>query len=290
MTSVGYVSGDQKFVAERDGDHLVVSDPENTDPIAVTDDAIAGMGFVLAATMPLEVGAQLKRRDHNEAQGMLDEGVVTFEVTGKETLDLAGKKIETHKIVMTRQSGNELPIWVDADRRIVRADWGPGTRMEMRDEPTTGLFKPEAPAFVEVGEDATKLVVIGDFPGMNAAAMYRHWTDAEKLILWWPQEADVEARKGGKYHLVWKQPEWRMRGEIRDLEESKRLVFSWKWDHLPDLPELEVTVELEEIEGGCRVRITHGPYEESERDRKERAGHLEGWKFFGAKLRALGRN
>ena len=290
LVAVGYASGKQKFAAERKGDEMVVTTPEKLPPVKVKQDAIAGMGFVLAATMPLEEGARIERTDHNEAQGLAAEGTVVFDVVGKETLEVDGQQIETFKVVMTRQSGNELPLWIDAERRIVRADWGPGTRMEIRAEPTRDLFKPEPPAFVEVeGKDKSRLVVSGDFAGFTVEEMFRHWLEPEKLKAWWPQEAQVEAKVGGKYHMIWNQPEWRMRGEIRALEENSRLSFAWKWDHLPDLPELEVTVEFEPIEGGTRLRITQGPYEHSERDLKERAGHLDGWRFFGAKLRVLAR-
>jgi uncharacterized protein YndB with AHSA1/START domain len=73
-----------------------------------------------------------------------------------------------------------------------------------------------------------------------------------------------------------------MRGEFRELQSNKKIVFTWQWDddeqwknHIS-----VVTVELSDREGGTEVRLIHEqlPSEES------RNRHSEGWNSVLEKL------
>ena len=124
--------------------------------------------------------------------------------------------------------------------------------------------------------------------------VYAAWTDPAQLKEWFGPEkvrtrnlvADV--RVGGKYRWDITTPdgeEMTCRGEYRELEPGRKLVFTWQWDddeawenHIS-----VVTVELSDRDGGTELRLTHEqlPNEES------RDGHTEGWNSALDKLERL---
>ena len=66
-----------------------------------------------------------------------------------------------------------------------------------------------------------------------------------------------------------------VRGEYRELQPGRKIVFTWQWDD-DDVWKNRtsiVTVELDDAEGGTEVRLTHVqlPSEQS------RNRHTEGW-------------
>jgi len=76
-----------------------------------------------------------------------------------------------------------------------------------------------------------------------------------------------------------------MRGEYRELQPGKKIVFTWQWE---DDEEWEnhisiVTVELDDADGGTKLRLRHEqlPNEES------RDGHRQGWNSTLNKLERL---
>jgi uncharacterized protein YndB with AHSA1/START domain len=290
MVAADYATSGMHLSAKREGTRLkgakVVEDgkPEAID-VEAPEDAIAGMGFVLAASMEFTEGATISRSDFNEAAGFKPEGTVVFTVAGREPA--AG--VECWKVLMRRQDGRDMPLWVNEERELVQVDWGGGNLMVLSPESTRHLFKPPPPAVEQIEpKDRSKLVVAGEFPGFTPQKMFEHWTNAELIAKWWPQKAVIDAEAGGRFHMIWDQPPWYMRGEIKAFEPAKRLTFSWTWDHAKEAPSLEVTVDLEAIEGGTRLRIAQGPYSAGAADQEERAGHLRGWQFFCSKLRRLG--
>ena len=141
-----YAAAGEKVELERRGGRMQgtrrVGDETSPIDVAVSDDALAGMGFVLAADMPFEVGATRPFTDYNEAQGLLREGEASFTVVGTERLGVEGTAIETWKVVLRRADGRELPLWIDGERKIVRVDWGGGNQMVIRPGPTRHLFRP----------------------------------------------------------------------------------------------------------------------------------------------------
>lgn len=114
--------------------------------------------------------------------------------------------------------------------------------------------------------------------------VYAAWTDPTQLRQWFGPEgvrtrnlvADV--RVGGKYHWDVTSPEDEektVRGEYRELEPGRKIVFTWHWDD-DEAWENQVsivTVELSDAKGGTQVRLTHAKLpNEGSRDR-----HHEGW-------------
>jgi uncharacterized protein YndB with AHSA1/START domain len=140
----------------------------------------------------------------------------------------------------------------------------------------------------EVNASSDTLILTGDFAAFSPEVMFDYWTKPELLTQWWPPQAEVEPRTGGAYHLSWPTMNWHLRGHFANFEPERSLAFTWKWDHEPDTPTREVEVTLHaHAEGGTRITIIHGTYNESERDQNDRASHIEGWQYFCGKLGEL---
>jgi hypothetical protein len=115
------------------------------------------------------------------------------------------------------------------------------------------------------------------------------FTHAARLNQWWGEEALIEPRPGGIYHVHWASMNWTMRGTIAHCSE-RTLAYSWTWDHEPQQPARTVIVHCELSETGTIITISHGPYrpEESRRtaEDEDRESHRDGWAFFLPQLHA----
>ena len=114
--------------------------------------------------------------------------------------------------------------------------------------------------------------------------VYAAWTDVEQLKQWFGPEKVrtrnliADARVGGEFR--WdltnsEGEEMTMRGEFRELQPGKKIVFSWQWLDDEDWENhiSVVTVELFDRDGGTELRLIHEqlPSEQS------RDGHNGGW-------------
>jgi uncharacterized protein YndB with AHSA1/START domain len=124
--------------------------------------------------------------------------------------------------------------------------------------------------------------------------VYAAWTDPEQLKQWFgpenvqTRELVADARVGGKFRwdLINSEGEkMTCRGEYRELEPGKKIVFTWRWEDDEDWEDHVsiVTVELYDRDGGTELRLTHEqlPNEES------RDGHTRGWESALDKLERL---
>jgi uncharacterized protein YndB with AHSA1/START domain len=124
--------------------------------------------------------------------------------------------------------------------------------------------------------------------------VYAAWTDPEQLKQWFgpenvkTRELVADARVGGTF--LWdiinsEGEEMTMRGEFRELQPDKKIVFTWQWEDDEDWENhiSIVTVELYDRDGGTELRLTHEqlPNEES------RDGHTRGWESALDKLERL---
>lgn len=138
---------------------------------------------------------------------------------------------------------------------------------------------------LETGSDAVK--VTATFPQFKPAELFRYWVEPQLLPKWWSPEAEIVPQMGGAYHLAWQSMNWHLRGQYIAFEPGKRLAFTWKWDHEPDLPTREVDVRFEAAPDGSTIlTVTHGHYSDSEVDQEDRQSHLDGWMHFLAQLHA----
>src|ERR1700730_2440870 len=94
--------------------------------------------------------------------------------------------------------------------------------------------------------------------------VYAAWTDVEQLKQWFGPEKVrtrnliADARAGGEFR--WdltnsEGEEMTMRGEFRELQPGKKIVFSWQWqdDEVWENHISVVTVELSDRDGGTEL-------------------------------------
>jgi uncharacterized protein YndB with AHSA1/START domain len=115
--------------------------------------------------------------------------------------------------------------------------------------------------------------------------VYAAWTDVNQLREWFgpekvtTRELVADVKVGGKYRWDMTSPEGEeltCRGEYRELQPGRKIVFTWSWDDDEEpwkSHDSLVTVELSDCEGGTEIRLIHVdlPTEQSRR------GHNEGW-------------
>ena len=124
--------------------------------------------------------------------------------------------------------------------------------------------------------------------------VYAAWTDPAQLKQWFgpenvqTRELVADARVGGKFRWDLTNSEgvkMTCRGEYRELQPSKKIVFTWQWEDDEDWENHVsiVTVELYDRDGDTELRLTHEqlPNEES------RDGHTRGWNSALDKLEKL---
>src|SRR6266480_1050821 len=124
--------------------------------------------------------------------------------------------------------------------------------------------------------------------------VYAAWTDPAQLKQWFgpenvqTRELVADARVGGEFRwdLINSEGEkMTCRGEYRELQPDKKIVFTWQWQDDEDWENHVsiVTVELDDAGGGTELRLTHEqlPNEES------RDGHTRGWESALDKLERL---
>lgn len=287
-------SGGKRILAAREGKVMVGKSGVDDLRAEVSDDAITGMGFILAACAQPEQGAKFSRTEYNEAQDLKDLGATSFACVGQEEIELPEGKVMAWKFTMQRHAKTAaLPIWVNDTREIVQIDWGDGNLMKLHREKTEALFKPAPPFLQQLEpEDKTKLVLTADFHGFKLDEMWKLWATAEGLTKWWPQEAEVGDKVGGKYQPTWRNQEgeivWQLLGEIEIWEPNRKLGFTWKWNTDPaEAPALHVVVEFKEVAEGVKVTITHSSFDPNNDDQQNRSSLHQGWEQFCVKLAAL---
>jgi len=114
--------------------------------------------------------------------------------------------------------------------------------------------------------------------------VYAAWTDPAQLRQWFgPENVQThdliaDARMGGTFRWDLTNSEGEKmtcRGEYRELQPGKKIVFTWQWEDDEDWENhiSIVTVELDDADGGTELRLIHEhlPNEES------RDGHTRGW-------------
>jgi uncharacterized protein YndB with AHSA1/START domain len=136
--------------------------------------------------------------------------------------------------------------------------------------------------------DTSQLFLESDFMGFSPGELFDCFVRPELVRQWWgPEVVEIDGRPGGHYHLGWPAMKWALRGTYTSFAPGERLGFTWSWDQSPELPERHVELLFEPIAEGCRLRLSHGRYDASERDQADRQSHLDGWRYFFPKIREL---
>ncbi|MEN0068243.1 MAG: hypothetical protein AAGA48_39345 [Myxococcota bacterium] len=146
MTSGSYDAPGGVATVERRGERWVgthrTSDGDMAIDRPVDDRAVGGMSFVIATRMLLEEGVTRTFADHNDGRGFAPDGELMMRVGGAVTVALPEGEFVAHPVTLVRQNGGELVMWVDADARLVQADWGGGNHMIPHPTSTEHLFQP----------------------------------------------------------------------------------------------------------------------------------------------------
>ena len=119
----------------------------------------------------------------------------------------------------------------------------------------------------------------------DIGAVYEHFTNAEAMITWMGECADLDAREGGHFSVDVGGSS--VRGSYLSLDPPHRIVFTWGFVGSEVLPPGASTVEvrLSRVTGGTRVDIIHRLLPPVEMDK-----HAPGWRHFLDRLAAAGGN
>jgi uncharacterized protein YndB with AHSA1/START domain len=152
-------------------------------------------------------------------------------------------------------------------------------RMESTADAETVEIEIDGPIWLKLGMS---------LPTIAPEETLRWFIDPQRLARWWGEVHSIESVPGGRYEIQWPSMNRSMRGAIIRSQPCE-LVFSWGWDHEPNLPARVVMVKTCREGCGTRVSIVHGPYRpapaELGAEEDDRAGHREGWLYFLPKLK-----
>ena len=136
------------------------------------------------------------------------------------------------------------------------------------------------------------LVLHRKFP-VAPEKVWRAWTEPQALKQWFGPEgpqavsvADVDARAGGRFRLVFGGPEGKEHeaaGVYKEVVPHKKLVFTWCWPRTTPDRISQVTILLRAEGGGTDFEFRHEQFfDEAARD-----GHQRGWNVTFNKLEAF---
>jgi uncharacterized protein YndB with AHSA1/START domain len=131
------------------------------------------------------------------------------------------------------------------------------------------------------------VVVAGQFESFTPEELFAHFTDPELVVKWWPREAQIDPKVGGRYKFSWPEKNWVLEGTYTAFDPGRNLGFTWAWNFDVDTKPLQVDIRFEPAEKGAKMTVTHGPWEDAEASQIERQGIREGWIHFGMRLAGL---
>ncbi|KAF0242175.1 MAG: hypothetical protein FD180_4046 [Planctomycetota bacterium] len=249
--------------------------------VEMKDPSMSELGFALAATMPLKLGETFAYEQVSEMDSLqLRQTTLTCEA--EEVVE--GIKSWRFTRKYKDDKGPGVRIWVSDDRRMVKADWN-GIVQTISASSTKDLYKPKPPAFAETKASTKEWLELEGVIPAAPEVVFDWWTKGELLTKWWPPEASVELKEGGKYELTWKAQKWTLQGTVKSFERGKSFVFTWRWNFdAPEIATQEVHVAFAAEGKGTKLVIRHGPYKDTPDDQGGRKGHIRGWNQFGGRL------
>jgi uncharacterized protein YndB with AHSA1/START domain len=118
--------------------------------------------------------------------------------------------------------------------------------------------------------------------------VFKAITDPKELTHWFPDQAILEPKVGGKMKFSffktdsqYRQMDYFPEGIISEFVPNKKISYTWQEPNIPDFPKTIVTWELEKIDNDkTRLRLLHTGFNPDETARK----HNEGWSHFLSEL------
>jgi len=139
-----------------------------------------------------------------------------------------------------------------------------------------------------MSETEIKIIVELD---TSPEAVFKAISVPKELTNWFPDDAILEPRVGGKFMLAFlkdsKKPRMKMdsdfinEGKVIEIIKNKKLVHSWQWKAFSGFPETVVTWELEQVNQNItRLTLTHSGFTGKETGPVSIQEHNKGWEFF----------
>lgn len=126
------------------------------------------------------------------------------------------------------------------------------------------------------------------------AKVYRAWTDPAQIVAWFGPgnceylASDIDLRIGGRFRIAFRtdidgkpQETHEVGGTYREIEENRKLVFSWNWSATPERVS-QVTVTLKPDGEHTILTLDH----EQLFDEESKTRHTRGWTASLDKLEA----
>jgi uncharacterized protein YndB with AHSA1/START domain len=138
---------------------------------------------------------------------------------------------------------------------------------------------------VDVVNEGRTVRATADITGVAPPQALRAFTDPDLVRQWWAGGAlTARLEPGGEYVVRFDALGQTMRGSITAYDPEGTLAFTWAWDHEPDEPGCVVSISVGETDGGSRIDLSQGIYEDSEAGRVTATSHEEGWAYFLPRL------
>ena len=105
--------------------------------------------------------------------------------------------------------------------------------------------------------------------------VFRYFTDSAHWAAWWGAGSTIDARAGGRV-LIRYPNGVQVLGEVVEIVEPDLIAFTYGYESGKPIPpgSSQVTIRLETVEDGTRLRLTHAFAEADVRDQ-----HIAGWRF-----------
>lgn len=115
--------------------------------------------------------------------------------------------------------------------------------------------------------------------------VYRYLTESALWARWQGADATIEATPGGLFRMAMSNG-LTARGQFVELEQNRRVVFTWGWVDHPGVPPGSTTVEIEllPVPNGTLLRLTHRGLTQD-----EIPSHLMGWEHYLPRLATAAR-
>lgn len=119
-------------------------------------------------------------------------------------------------------------------------------------------------------------------------AVFKAITDPNELTHWFPDQAILEPKIGGKMKFSffktdseYRQMDYFPEGTITEIIPNKKISYTWQEPNIPGFPNTVVTWELEKMEDNkTRLKLFHTGFKPDETAKK----HNEGWSHFLGQL------
>jgi uncharacterized protein YndB with AHSA1/START domain len=125
-----------------------------------------------------------------------------------------------------------------------------------------------------------------DVAGCSSERLFAYWTQPDLLVRWWPQQAEIDPRVNGAFHLSWPAMDWHLRGYYLIFQPNQLLAFTWKWDADVEVGERVVYLMFQSLGASdTRLWLLHGMYADTPEEQHIRVEDLlAGWQHFLPKL------